>query len=60
MLKVSHKVQEALYDAIESLGEVRASGPALAQLATIENQLLHCLLLMDERTLPDREVPKKK
>jgi hypothetical protein len=58
MLKCKQETRERLFDALEALGDVKATWPALGQLRYIAGMIEQCLVEMDERNIPKRKSGK--
>jgi hypothetical protein len=54
MLKCTELTRERLYDALQALGDVKATWPALGQLRYIAGMIEQCLVEMDERNINRR------
>jgi hypothetical protein len=52
MLKCTELTRERLYDALQALGDVKATWPALGQLRYIAGMIEQCLVDLDERNIP--------
>jgi hypothetical protein len=60
MLRCTLETRERLYDALQEIGDVKASGPALIQLRHIASKIERCLLDLDERNQNRRpRTPKR-
>lgn len=59
MIRVTHADQERLYDALQRLGDVRATGPVLVQLRQIASLIEQVLVAMDPRDMDQKRAPRR-